>query len=169
MYEHEKRARARNSAARLVPGRKGHRAAGPGHGTVARHIIDELHFQVFHRAGRSDPVPDFRRPEEELLHRKRKELLLVLMQQPVDRGAVNLLVDNDMAQSAGGDYRHSLVAAPILDGLPERLPELVAAARRGLVRRIKGIHHERNDGIAAMGHDLAVHGCKGVAEADLGS
>src|SRR5207248_9062002 len=96
-------------------------------------------------AGGADPVADLGAAGIQLLARQVLDRRAVLPAQHVDKAAVERLVDDEMRQPARADDADALVAGIALDGGADRLAELVAAARRRLVRRAEGVSADRRD------------------------
>ena len=77
--------------------------------------------------------------------------------------AVELLVDDEMAEPARADDADPRVAGIALDRLADRLAELVAAPRRRLVRREVGVDEDRHDRQRRVLHEPLADKGEGVA------
>ena len=131
------------------------RAAPPRPGRV--HVTQgvqqlEIEVRVLQRARHDDPVADLRGARVEAEHVVPRQLARVLLGQAGDDLSVQVFFDDEVAQAAGGDERHGLVAVPRLDGPSHRLAQLVAAFQAGLVRRVVSVQEDRH-----VGDDLVVH------------
>src|SRR5436309_14559099 len=104
----------------LRPPREGHRAAGARFGAVARYVVDELHTEIarLEGASRGDPIADLRGPRLEVLDRQARQRLLILVFQAGDNFLVELFVDDEVREPAGGDHADRLVAVPGVDRTP---------------------------------------------------
>ena len=69
----------------------------------------------------------------------------VLVRERLEDGAVEVLVDEEMAQAPRRHHAHPRLAWKRLDRAAHRLAEPVAAARRRLVRRVVGVDRDRHD------------------------
>ena len=148
----------------LLPDREGHPDAGAGLGPVGRDVVHQAHRQVLGRAGRRDPVADLGVAGFELRRRQRAQRLAVLLGEQVEDVAVQLLVHEEVAEPARGHDGHALARRPGLDRLPDGPPELVAALRSRLVRRVVRVEQHRHDGHHAIAHEPLVHEAPRVAE-----
>src|SRR5260370_28993438 len=90
-------------------------------------------------AGDADPHADLRAAGVELAPRQGLQRIGILAGAGVENAAVEVFVDDEMAEPAGSDDADPGVARIALHRLADRLAELVAAPRRRLVRRGIGI------------------------------
>src|SRR5437016_10707868 len=74
--------------------------AGAGRGAVARLVERPFEREMLDRAGDADPVADLRAAGIEFLARQRLDPAGVLVQEQVDKAAVERLVDDEMRQPA---------------------------------------------------------------------
>src|SRR5260370_29774540 len=87
------------------------------------------HIEVLDGAADRDPHPDFRAAGIELFARQRLQGLAVFLPECVDDPAVELLVDDKMAEPARADPADARIARLALDRLADRPAELTAAPR----------------------------------------
>src|SRR6266436_1288940 len=137
--------------------------AGARRGAVARDIMRPRHIEVLDGTADRDPHPDLRAARIELLARQRLQGLAVLSPECLDDPAVELLVDDKMAEPARADDADARIARIALDGFADRLAELPAAPRRRLVRWVIGVEEYRHDRQVGVFHQPFADKGKGVA------
>src|SRR5690348_10900725 len=117
------------------PEGKAEAGAGTGRCPVARDIARPGDIEMLGGAGDADPHADLGAAGVELMPRQGLQRLGILADAGVEQSAVELLVDDEMAEAARADNAHPRIAGIALDRLADRLAQLVAAPRRRLVRR----------------------------------
>src|SRR6516165_8388391 len=134
--------------------------ARAGGGAVAGDIMRPGHVEVLDGTADADPHADLGAAGIELFARQRLQRFAVLVRQGVDDPAVELFVDDKMAEPARADDADASVIRIALDRLADRLAELPAAPRRRLVRRVIGVEEDRHDRQIRILHQPLAH--KGV-------
>ncbi len=114
-------------------------------------------------AGDANPHADLRAAGIELAPRQGLQRVGILAGAGIEKAAVEILVDNEVAEAAGADNANPRVARIALHRLPDRLAELVAAPRRRLVRRKVGIDEHRHDRQRRVIHEPLANKGKGMA------
>src|ERR1044071_4335491 len=85
----------------LLPGAYGAAAAGAGRGAIAGLVAEDFHLGVAHGAGGRDPVQRLRGRRLEAVPRQGAEDLAVGFRHALEGDAVELFVDDEVAEAAG--------------------------------------------------------------------
>src|SRR5258708_5830195 len=83
----------------LSPGREAQAGSGSGRRSVTRHIFEPVEVEMLDRACDRHPVQDLRRSGMQLVARQRLEELCVLIGAGLEDRAVEILVDQEVAQA----------------------------------------------------------------------
>src|SRR5690242_14041319 len=134
-----------NQAGLLRPECEAEPGAGAGRRAVAGLVKRPFEREMLDCAGEADPIADLGAAGVELVARQRLNGGGIVPLEHVDKAAVERLVHDKMRQPARPDDADPLVLGIALDGRADRLPELVAAPRRRLVRRVVGVDADRHD------------------------
>src|SRR5690349_21550508 len=126
------------------PEGKAEAGARAGGRAVARYIARPFDVEMLRGTGGADPHADLRAAGIELVPRQGLQRIGVLARAGVDDLAVELLVDDEMAEPAGADDADAGVTGVALYRLANGLAKLIAAPRRRLVRREIGGDEHRN-------------------------
>src|SRR5215472_4227671 len=138
-------------------------SAGAGGSAVAGDIMRPGHIEMLDGTADADPHADLGAAGVEFLARQRLQRFAVLARQGVDDPAVELFVDDKVAEPARADDADPCVAGPALDRRADRLAELPAASRRRLVWWVIGVEkHRHNRQVGVLHQPLADKGV-GVA------
>src|SRR6185437_7644635 len=123
-----------------MPSGKAHGVPGPGGRAIARNVIDvaELEPELCHGPRKRQPVLDLRGAGLEMRFAEAAELVDVAAAQAVEKGGVELFVDDEMAEPARGDERHAEIAVPALDRVRQGFAEGITARDARLVGRVVG-------------------------------
>src|SRR5690348_280015 len=140
----------------LRPEGKAEPGAGAGRRAIAGLVERPFEREMLNRAGEADPVADLGAAGVELVAWQRLDSGGIVPLEHVDKAAVERLVHDKMRQPARPDDADPLVLGIALDGRADRLPELVAAPRRRLVRRVVGVDADRHDRHDIL-HNALVH------------
>src|SRR6516165_2197480 len=97
------------------------------------------------RTADADPHADLGAAGIEFFARQRTQCFAVLAGQGVDDPAVELLVDDEMAEPARADDADARITGIALNRRADRLAELPAAPWCRLVRRVIGVEEHRYD------------------------
>src|SRR5579883_2824502 len=145
------------------PDRKAEPGAGAGRRAPARHVMRPFEAKGLDGAAETDPVADLGTAGIELFARQRAERRAVLAGERGDDGAIERLVDDEMAEPARGENADFERLRIGLDGGAQGLPEPVAAPRRRLIGRKIGVDDKRHDRHRRFAHQAAVDKAEGVA------
>src|SRR5215472_17238969 len=132
-------------------------SAGAGGSAVAGDIMRPGHVEMLDGTADADPHADLGAAGIELFPRQGLQLFAVLALKRIDDPAVELLIDDKVAQAPRADDADAGVARVTLDRGADRLAELPAAPRRRLVWRVIGVEEHRHDRQVGVLHQPLAH------------